>query len=98
MKYIFEWDPAKDLSNRAKHSVGFRQATFVFRDHLAVSIYDEEHSFNEERWTTVGLTGGGNILVVSHTFRKTDEGQTTIRIFSARSATRRERRQYEEGS
>ena len=96
MKYIFEWDPAKALGNRAKHGVGFRHATSVFRDRLAISIYDEEHSIAEERWATVGLTGRGDVLVVHHTFRRTD-GQTIIRIFSARRATRRERRQYEEG-
>lgn len=98
MKYIFEWDPAKDLGNRAKHGVSFRQATLVFRDPLARSIYDEEHSREEERWATAGLTGGESILVVHHTFRKVEEDRAIIRIFSARPATRRERRQYEEGS
>jgi len=48
MRYIFEWDPTKDRSNRAKHGVGFRQATPVFRDPLAVSIYDEDHSIDEK--------------------------------------------------
>ncbi len=97
LKYIFEWDPAKDLSNRAKHGVSFRHATLVFRDPLALSIYDEEHSVEEERWATAGLTGGGRVFIVHHTFQQA-EGQATIRIFSARQATRRERQQYEEGS
>lgn len=97
LRYVFEWDPAKDLCNRAKHGIRFRQATFVFRDPLAVSLYDDEHSLDEDRWATVGTAGTGSILVVNHTFRKTDEGEAVVRIFSARSATRRERRQYEEG-
>ncbi len=49
MRYVFEWDPAKDRSNQAKHGVGFRQATPAFRDPLAVSIYDEDHSVDEDR-------------------------------------------------
>ena len=97
MKYVFEWDPAKDRSNRAKHGVGFRQATPVFRDPLAVSIYDEDHSIGEDRWITVGLTDRGALLVVAHAFRQVDEEYTIVRLFSARQATRPERRQYEEG-
>ena len=96
MRYVFEWDPAKDRSNQAKHGVGFRQATPVFRDPLAVSIYDEDHSIDEDRWITVGQADRGALLIVAHTFGQVDAETTIVRLFSAREATRRERRQYEE--
>lgn len=96
MRYIFEWDPTKDRSNRAKHGVGFRQATAVFRDPLAVSIFDDDHSINEERWLTIGRAGRQALFVVAHTFRQVDSERTIVRLFSARRATRQERRQYEE--
>jgi|SRR6185295_11156212 len=98
MRYIFEWDPTKDRSNRAKHGVGFRQATPVFRDPLAVSIYDADHSIDEDRWLTVGQMGFGVLLVVAHTFRQIDAEHIVVRLFSARRATPQERRQYEERS
>lgn len=98
MKYVFEWDPNKDLGNRSKHGISFRQATSVFRDPLGISIYDDEHSVEEDRWITIGLTTWRELLVVNHTFNRTEDGQTLIRIFSSRPATRRERRGYEGGS
>jgi uncharacterized DUF497 family protein len=98
MRYIFEWDPTKDRGNRAKHGVGFRQATLVFRDPLAVSIYDEAHSIDEDRWLTVGQSDRGALLVIAHTFRQIDTEHMVVRLFSARPATPQERRQYEERS
>ncbi|MCP4660319.1 MAG: BrnT family toxin [bacterium] len=98
MKYVFEWDPAKDRGNQARHGISFRQATPVFRDPLAISIYDDDHSLDEERWVTVGQTKRGVLLIVVHTFRRTDEEQIIIRLISVRRATRQERRQHEEGS
>ncbi len=97
MRYIFEWDPSKDRNNRDKHGVGFRQATAVFRDPLAVSIYDEDHSIDEDRWLTIGQSHRGALFVIAHTIRRADAGRTIVRIFSARPATPRERQQYEEG-
>ena len=54
--YHFEWDPTKAHTNVAKHGVTFQRATLVFRDPLALSLYDAEHSDTEDRWATLGLT------------------------------------------
>ena len=66
-QYRFEWDPHKAVANRRKHGIGFEQAATVFRDPLAVSIYDEDHSENEERWITLGQAENGSLLVLVHT-------------------------------
>ena len=97
-QYHFTWDPAKAIVNRDKHSVSFEQAATLFQDPLAVSIYDDEHSSdNEERWITLGQAENGTLLVVVHTFEETDDDAAEIRLISAREATRNERRQYENG-
>lgn len=93
--FDFEWDPAKAASNRRKHKISFELAATVFRDPLARSIRDEEHGAFEERWITIGVAQDGRTLVVSHTHVEDDGRVTTIRIISARQATRKERRQYE---
>ncbi len=98
MKYVFEWDPAKDDLNRSKHGVGFRQAMSVFNDAHALTVYDADHSTDEDRWITLGQTDFGLLLVLAHTFREASSRKALIRIISARRATRRERRQYEERS
>jgi uncharacterized DUF497 family protein len=92
----FEWDPVKARANQKKHGVSFEQGTEVFRDPLAVSIFDEDHSTDEDRWITLGATGQGTVLVVVHTFREVGrQGETTVRIISVREATRRELKDYE---
>jgi hypothetical protein len=98
LRYNFEWDPAKERENTRKHKVSFRRAATVFRDPNQLSIYDEEHSEQEDRWVTMGIDSGGVLRVVVHTFERVDEGLCEIRIISARKATRRESRQYEEGN
>jgi uncharacterized DUF497 family protein len=95
--YSFEWDPAKASENLAKHAVAFEAAAGVFRDPLALTVYDSEHSEAEERWATVGRAEDGKVLVVSHTFEETGATTATVRIISAREAKRRERENYEEG-
>jgi uncharacterized DUF497 family protein len=87
----FEWDPRKDLSNRRKHVVGFREATTVFGDPFAITFPDAEHSADEQRFLTIGVSATGQLLVVTHT-----ERNETIRIISARPGTPRERKFYEE--
>lgn len=94
--YHFDWDPIKARSNLADHKVSFQLATTVFRDPLAITVYDEEHSEDEERWATLGQAGNGQYLVVIHTFRQTNPNDANIRLISAREATRREIRDYEE--
>jgi Uncharacterized protein conserved in bacteria len=65
--YHFDWDANKALGNQRKHGVSFQLATTVFKDPLALTIYDDEHSEDEERWVTLGLAGNGRYLVVVHT-------------------------------
>ena len=95
-RYSFEWDPIKAKQNLRKHKVSFGTAATVFLDRLAVSVPDDEHSETEERWVTLGQPRLGSLLVVIHTFRELAGQGVTIRIISARPATRRERERYEE--
>ena len=88
----FAWDSAKAEANERKHGVTFDEASTVFGDTLSASGRDLENSVGEIRWITLGLSSHGRVLVVSHT----DRGGV-IRIISARPATRKEKRIYEEG-
>jgi hypothetical protein len=97
VRYTFDWDPAKERANVTKHNVTFRKAATVFRDASQLSVYDEEHSEQEDRWATVGIDSSGVLRVVVHTFRHIDSDLCEIRIISARKATGREERQYREG-
>jgi len=93
MGIVFEWDSRKAKSNYAKHGVSFKEASTVFGDLLSLTIADPSHSQpDEERFVTIGNSYVGRLLVVVHC----DEGDT-IRVISARKATRRERKDYEEG-
>ena len=96
MQYNFEWDPKKAQENVKKHKVSFERAVTVFKDADAISIFDDEHSGDEDRWITLGKDGSGILLVVCHTFRMIDESTYRIRIVSSRKATKREAQQYEE--
>ena len=89
----FEWNPNKAAINLKKHNISFQEATTVFDDPLSVTFPDPDHSIGENRYVIIGISGLGQLLIVSHTDR---EDQT--RIISARRATRQERRFYEEGS
>ncbi len=94
--YDFEWDAAKALANAAKHGVTFDQAATVFRDALALTVFDSAHSQSEERWFTLGHDASGALLAVAHTYQTTDPNRVRVRIISAREATNRERRFYED--
>ena len=94
VNFNFEWNSAKAALNLSKHGVSFERAATVFRDARQISIYDEEHDDEEERWATIGMDNIGNLLVVIHTFRMASDDDIRIRIISARKATRRETRQY----
>jgi len=89
----FEWNPNKAVMNLRKHSISFQEATTVFDDSLSVAFPDPDHSIGESRYVIIGLSGSGQLLVVSHTDR-----ENRTRIISARRASRHERRFYEEGS
>ena len=83
----FEWDLAKAIANLRKHGVSFDEAQSVFYDEFAVQFYDDGHSGDEERFLLLGMSTGASLLLVCHCER--DSGNT-IRIISARKATRRE--------
>ncbi len=88
----FEWDPEKAARNLAKHGVTFHEAATVFGDPLAITYSDPDHDDDEDRFLTFGHSAEGNLIIVSHT----DRGDST-RIISARRASRKERKLYEEG-
>jgi len=91
--FTFEWDANKAELNLTKHNVSFEAAATVFGDPYSVTIPDPAHSQSENRFIILGRSHDGRLLVVVHTERGDD-----IRIISARQASRRERRQYEEAS
>ena len=88
----FEWDDRKATHNLAKHGVAFADAITAFADPLAITYPDPDHSREEERYITIGLSRSDRLLIISHT----DRGEVT-RIISAREVTRKERRLYESG-
>jgi len=98
MQYNFEWDPAKARRNVAKHGIDFNLAAEIFKDAMSLTIYDENHAnSNEDRWITLGQVSGHHYLVVVHTYRNHDDNSITVRLISARSATKFEIKQYKEG-
>jgi uncharacterized DUF497 family protein len=92
----FEWDREKEKINIKKHGISFSDAKTVFNDPLQLSIPDEFHSENEERWITVGMMKERKVVVVVHNYRDM-KNEEIIRIISARSATPKEKRQYMNG-
>ena len=88
----FEWDQNKDEINQKKHGVTFNEASTVFGDSLALTFYDPEHSEDEERLLTFGVSIFNKHLIVSHT-----ERDHKMRIISAREMEKSERKIYEEG-
>lgn len=96
MRYEFDWDPVKARQNLQKHGVSFERAAKVFLDPFAISIFDDKHSEDEDRWVTIGAEASEVLLVVVHTFRNFDAELSFVRIISARKATREEAQQYHE--
>lgn len=88
----FAWDRAKAAANREKHGVSFEEAASIFSDDFSITFPDPDHSSGEHRWLTFGISLRNRLLVVVHTDR-----DRTIRIISARKATRHERGIYEHG-
>lgn len=86
----FEWDEAKNAANYAKHAITFEEAADVFFDSLSITVPDPDHSANEQRFATIGMTTHGVVVVVIHT-----DADDAVRIISARLATPKERRNYE---
>jgi uncharacterized DUF497 family protein len=83
----FEWDEAKATANLKKHQVTFEEAKSIFFDEFAIQFFDEDHSYDEERFLMLGMSSGAKLLIVCHCER--DHG-AVIRIISARKATKRE--------
>jgi hypothetical protein len=94
MEPTFEWDLKKAAWNKKKHKISLEEAMTIFKDPLFFTIVDEIHSnADEQRFVTIGQSNKGRTLVVVHS-----EKGDTIRLISARKATRRERKAYEEGN
>jgi len=88
----FDWNPAKNKSNIKKHGVNFEEAETVFQDEMALELFDDEHSEDEDRYIIIGISSKTRELMVCHCYR--DNGDV-IRIFSARRATKNEIALYE---
>jgi uncharacterized DUF497 family protein len=91
MTLDFEWDETKAESNLKKHGVAFEEAKSVFLDDHAKLIPDPDHSINEERFVLMGYSSTLKLLVVCHCYRAKGH---TIRIISARKATKQEAKFY----
>ena len=94
-QYQFEWDPAKARQNARKHRVTFERGATVFLDPRALSLFDDRHSDEEERWITLVLDDAGTLLVVCHTYHEEAEDRAPVRLISARKATKKEKKQYQ---
>ena len=92
MRLSFEWDEEKAGENYRKHKVSFDEGVTVFNDPFSITIGDPDHSANEQRYVDIDASDRGRVLVASYTERGRGIG-----LISCRKATRRERRQYEEG-
>ena len=88
---VFRWDSKKDSLNQEKHGVSFEEAKSVFYDERARLINDPDHSELEERFILLGFSSALRLLVVCHCYR---EDESTIRIISARKATKFETKNY----
>ena len=86
----FEWDDEKAVSNLKKHDISFEEGTTIFNDPLVVTITDPDHSKDEERYISLGISVQGRLLVVVHT-----EREERIRLIGCRKATSAERKNYE---
>ena len=85
----FEWNPAKAKTNLAKHEVSFEEASTVFDDPMLITVLDDDHSQDKQRYITIGLSKNNRLLMVAHT-----ESDDRIRVISARKATRNEEKFY----
>ena len=90
---LFEWDTHKARKNEETHGVSFDEASTAFRDTLSLTIHDPLHSDEEDRFILIGNSARNRLLVVVHT-----ERGENIRVISARKATKKERKQYEENA
>lgn len=91
-KLIFQWDDDKNRTNQKKHGISFKEAESVFFDDKAIQFWDEDHSEGEDRFLLLGMSYKMQILLIVHCYR---EGESIIRIISARKATKNESKNYQ---
>jgi uncharacterized DUF497 family protein len=91
---MFSWDADKARKNCEKHDVPFEEASELFSDPKALVWEDLAHSEREPRSKRLGSSAKGRILVIGYTRRRLENGTQTIRIISARKASRKERQVY----
>ena len=91
---MFAWDTRKGIANYEKHGVSFEEAATIFADPDGLDWEDLVHSTQELRYKRIGFSIAGNCLLVVYTLRRARNGQETIRIISARPASRKERKAY----
>jgi hypothetical protein len=92
LQYTFEWDAEKARQNVDKHGISFEEAVTAFGDPLSLTVSDPDHSDSEERQLLLGMSRRSRLVVVAFT-----ERGDRLRIITARLASRREKRKYEEG-
>ena len=91
----FEWNVSKAATNFKKHGVSFEEAKSVFFDEFAMQFFDEENSITEDRFLILGMSNETNLLLVCHCEH---DDENTIRVISARKATRNESKHYLRGN
>jgi uncharacterized protein len=91
---MFSWDATKAIANLEKHKISFEEAATVFSDADGLYWQDLEHSAREPRYKSLGQSIGRRILIVVYTIRRLKDGKETIRIISAKQASRKERTAY----
>jgi hypothetical protein len=91
----FEWDPVKARTNQRKHGISFEDPMYVVEDPYALFEQNRTDDAAELRWQAIGVAGGVAVLLVVHTSREEGEDEV-IRLISARQATRKERKRYEQ--
>ena len=97
-QFQFEWDEIKAAANERKHGVPFELACTVFHDPRLLTAADLEHSETDERWFSIGAASNGAILSVVYLWSESEPAMIEIRLISARKATEKESRQYQEGA
>lgn len=94
MKYSFNWDDDKNITNFKKHEIWFEEARTIWADSHSCEFFDTDHSVGEDRFIRIGFSTKNRLLLVVFCERNPEN---IIRIISARKATRAERDQYEKG-
>jgi uncharacterized DUF497 family protein len=92
---VFAWDARKAAGNFVKHGASFEEASTVFSDPAAVEWEDLEHSHHEHQFKRLGISAAGRLIILVHSYRRTKNGEETIRIITARRASPKEHKAYE---